>query len=171
MSEAEKELFARLEKLEQEVEDVRDGYVALSSRHGMVLNSLKVFTEQSMTAALLAASAAEKSKHAAIRARDTAKSAADNHMLAVAEIAAEAALASAQAASDAAASAAAASAAASTAAAHHAEELSLHAAKDAAKAVSVAAHAAANAVKASSEAAEFAKRPRPFDGKGDGKTT
>jgi len=158
--ESEKIIFAKLAGLEDEIKNLREGYLTINKRYSDVLISLKDLTSHSTEAAKRAAIAAEKAAFASRKAAGAAKEAAHHSIILAAEEAAEAAGAAAEAAIEAAAAAASASAAAAAAAAHQAEETAMQAAAEAAAATKRATEAAAEAMRMSNEASKSAKQAK-----------
>jgi len=150
------EIYAKLEAMQIDVDDLRSSYKGLSTTYVEALKSLKDLTIQSSEAAKRSAKAAEHSKLAAYNAKHAALDASANpNLLAVVESAVQAAVAAAVAAIESAGASAAASAAAAAAVSHHAEESLLTASAEAAAASRWAADAAAEAVKFSNQARDI----------------
>jgi membrane protein involved in colicin uptake len=157
VSEENESIHARLSSLENEVTNLREGYLIISRRYNEALKSLKDLTTNAAEAALRAAASAEKSAYASKKAAEAAKEAVAGSVMTAANEAAEAAEAAAMAAIEAAASAAAAAAAAAAAVSHQAEEMSIQASAEAAQATNRAALAAAKAVKMANLASSYIK--------------
>lgn len=153
MTDAISQIQAQLGVLQQEVKDLRGGYLTINRRYTVTIESLRDLTSHASEAANLSSQVTLKSVSAAKNAVAATSEAVDQGVFAAVDFAAKSA-------EDAALAAAAAASAAAIAVAHQAEESAILASASAAEASKIASGAAAEAVKISNHASALARSMR-----------